>query len=54
MKLQSLEELLADELKDLYSAASQMLGAPPELAENRVNARVAMQTGITSHEERPY
>jgi ferritin-like metal-binding protein YciE len=49
MKLESLDQLLEDELKDLYSAESQLVKALPKMAKAASNA--VLRDGILTHLE---
>jgi ferritin-like metal-binding protein YciE len=49
MKLESLDQLLEDELKDLYSAESQLVKALPKMAKAASNAM--LREGILAHLE---
>jgi len=49
MKLQSLEDLLHHELKDLFSAENQLVKALPKMAKAATNAK--LKAGFTEHLE---
>jgi len=49
MKLKSLEDLLADQLKDLYSAENQLVKALPKMAKAATNPD--LKAGFTEHLE---
>lgn len=48
-KIETLEELLVDELRDLYNAESQLVKALPKMAEAASNAE--LKEGFTNHLE---
>ena len=51
MKLSNLEDLLAEELKDLYSAENQLLKALPKMAEGAYTDEVT--AAIEKHDRKP-